>query len=61
VGRRRPAERIAPDVRAIIDRHAPHALILDDFHHRLLGRSKRTPFPSAEIERTLAGAPAQQP
>jgi hypothetical protein len=53
--------RIAPDVRAIIDRHAPHALILDDFHHRLLGRSKRTPFPSAEIERTLAGAPAQQP
>ncbi|WP_246843078.1 hypothetical protein [Allokutzneria sp. NRRL B-24872] len=42
---------VAPGVR---DRHARSALVLDDFHHRLLTRSKRTPFPSAEIARALA-------
>jgi hypothetical protein len=51
---RRPAG-IAPDIAALIDRHAPHALVLDDFHHRLLSRSKRTPFPAAQVERALAG------
>ncbi|MEV5884510.1 serine/threonine-protein kinase [Streptomyces sp. NPDC052020] len=49
-------------LRAILDRHAPHAVVLDDFHHRLLTRCKRTPFPAAEIRRALAGAaPAPAP
>ncbi|GHA53942.1 protein kinase family protein [Streptomyces purpurascens] len=50
-----PAD-VPPDIGAIIDRHAPHAIILDDFHHRLLTQSKRTPFPTAEVQRALAGA-----
>ncbi|MFF9100264.1 protein kinase family protein [Streptomyces rubrogriseus] len=54
-----PAD-IAPDIGAIIDRHAPHAIVLDDFHHRLLTQSKRTPFPAAEVERALAGGPGEQ-
>ncbi|KMS65638.1 hypothetical protein ACH49_30885, partial [Streptomyces leeuwenhoekii] len=37
---------------------APDAVVLDDFHHRLLTRSKRTPFPAAEIRRALAGTSA---
>ncbi|MFF6807801.1 protein kinase family protein [Streptomyces sp. NPDC012616] len=52
---RRPAA-IPPDIAAIIDRHASHAVVLDDFHHRLLTQSKRTPFPSAEVERALPDA-----
>ncbi|AYN43193.1 protein kinase family protein [Streptomyces dangxiongensis] len=51
-------DRISPDIRAIIDRHAPHAIVLDDFHHRLLTQSKRTPFPAAEIKRALASTSA---
>ncbi|MFI8487442.1 protein kinase family protein [Streptomyces rubrogriseus] len=51
-----PAD-IAPDIGAIIDRHASHAIVLDDFHHRLLTQSKRTPFPTAEVKRALAGGP----
>ncbi|AJP05365.1 hypothetical protein TU94_32080 [Streptomyces cyaneogriseus subsp. noncyanogenus] len=54
---RRP-DGVPPGLRAIIDRHAPHAVVLDDFHHRLLRRSKRTPFPAAEIRRALAGTSA---
>ncbi|SDM73195.1 protein kinase family protein [Allokutzneria albata] len=50
-GRRR--EGVPPDIGAIIDRHARHAVVLDDFHHRLLTRSKRTPFPAAEVRRSL--------
>ncbi|WP_314225204.1 protein kinase family protein [Streptomyces zaehneri] len=50
-----PAD-VPPDIVAIIDRHAPHAIVLDDFHHRLLTQSKRTPFPAAEVQRALAGA-----
>ncbi|WP_317448004.1 protein kinase family protein [Streptomyces collinus] len=45
---------VPPGLAALIDRHAPHALVLDDFHHRLLNRSKRTPFPAAEVRRALA-------
>lgn len=56
-GRRRPGD-VPPGLRATIDRHAPHAVVLDDFHHRLLTRSKRTPFPAAEIRRALAGTSA---
>ncbi|MEU6587707.1 protein kinase family protein [Streptomyces sp. NPDC046881] len=47
---------IPPDLAAIIDRHARHAIVLDDFHRRLLTQSKRTPFPAAEVKRALAGA-----
>ncbi|MET9406230.1 protein kinase family protein [Streptomyces sp. NPDC002935] len=47
---------VPPDIGAIIDRHAPHAMVLDDFHHRLLTQSKRTPFPAVEVERALATA-----
>lgn len=46
---------VPPDIAAILDRHAPHAIVLDDFHHRLLTQSKHTPFPTAEIQRALAG------
>ncbi|MFC4033214.1 protein kinase family protein [Streptomyces polygonati] len=46
------------DIGAIIDRHAPHAIVLDDFHRRLITQSKRTPFPAAEIRRALDGASA---
>lgn len=52
---RQPAD-TPPDIAAIIDRHAAHAIVLDDFHHRLLTQSKRTPFPTAEVKRTLVGA-----
>ncbi|MFD9093438.1 protein kinase family protein [Streptomyces collinus] len=45
---------VPPGLAALIDRHAPHALVLDDFHHRLLTRSKHTPFPAAEVLRALA-------
>ncbi|MFC9282014.1 protein kinase family protein [Streptomyces collinus] len=50
---------VPPGLAALIDRHAPHALVLDDFHHRLLTRSKHTPFPTVEVLRALAaGSPA---
>ena len=48
---------VPPDIAAILDRHAPHALVLDDFHRRLLTESKRTPFPSAEIRQALDAHP----
>ncbi|MER6473575.1 protein kinase family protein [Streptomyces collinus] len=52
---------VPPGLAALIDRHAPHALVLDDFHHRLLTHSKHTPFPTAEVLRALAaGAPSAQ-
>ncbi|MFI6253891.1 protein kinase family protein [Streptomyces sp. NPDC051016] len=47
---------IPADIAAIINRHAPHAIVLDDFHRRFLTQSKRTPFPAAEIQRALAAA-----
>ena len=46
----RPTEGVPPELAAIIDRHARAAVVLDDFHDRLLNESKRTPFPAAEIE-----------
>ncbi|MGP3969216.1 protein kinase family protein [Streptomyces sp. 6N223] len=53
---RRP-DGVPPEVGAIIDRHARATVVLGDFHRRLLTRSKRTPFPAAEVRRALAGAP----
>ncbi len=46
---------VPPEIAAIIDRHAPAALVLDRFHRRLLTTSKRTPYPAAEVERARAG------
>lgn len=44
---------VPSDISAIIDRHAQHSIVLDDFHHRFLTQSKRTPFPADEIQRAL--------
>lgn len=52
---RRP-EGVPPEIGAIIDRHVRHAIVLDEFHHRFLTQSKRTPFPAAEVRRALVGA-----
>lgn len=49
---RRP-EGVRADVAALLDRHVRSAVVLGDFYVRLLGESKRTPFPKAEIERAL--------
>ncbi|MDH6220491.1 protein kinase family protein [Streptomyces pseudovenezuelae] len=49
---------VPPDIAAVLDRHAPHALVLDGFHRRLLTESKRTPFPAAEVRRALDARPA---
>ncbi|MFJ5845968.1 protein kinase family protein [Streptomyces sp. NPDC092903] len=44
---------------AVLDRHAAAALVLDGFHRRLLGVSRRTPYPAADIDRAAAAsAPA---
>ncbi|SIO88574.1 hypothetical protein [Nocardiopsis sp. JB363] len=50
---RRPGG-VAPEIAAIIERHARTALVLDGFHRRLLTKSKRTPFPTAELDRAAA-------
>ncbi|WP_435858946.1 protein kinase family protein [Streptomyces varsoviensis] len=42
---------VPAEIATLIDRHARASLALDDFHHRLLTTSKRTPYPAAEIER----------
>ncbi|WP_017555933.1 protein kinase family protein [Nocardiopsis baichengensis] len=43
-------------IAGIIDRHARPVLVLDGFHRRLLTRSKRTPFPAADLDRAAAEA-----
>ncbi|MER5496170.1 MULTISPECIES: serine/threonine-protein kinase [unclassified Streptomyces] len=55
VAGRRPSG-VPNDIGAILGRHARHAIVLDDFHHRLITRSKGTPFPAAEVRRALSGA-----
>ncbi|KDN88036.1 hypothetical protein [Kitasatospora cheerisanensis] len=40
---------------ALLDRHTPAALVLDDFHHRLLTESKLTPYPRAELDHAARG------
>ena len=52
----RQLDDVPADIAAIISRHAPHAIVLDDFHRRLLTQSKLTPFPAAELQRALADA-----
>ncbi|MFF3915874.1 protein kinase family protein [Streptomyces sp. NPDC001852] len=39
------------ELAAIIDRHAPAAVVMGEFQRRLLTETKRTPFPAADIER----------
>ncbi|MFE4016933.1 protein kinase family protein [Streptomyces sp. NPDC059101] len=41
------------ELAALVDRHAPAAVVLGEFHRRVLTESKRTPFPAAEIGRAL--------
>nr|WP_246620188.1 serine/threonine-protein kinase [Streptomyces corallincola] len=57
---RRPDD-VPPAITAIIDRHASSAAVMDDFAHRLITKTKRTPFPTAEIRRTLGESSAPQP
>ncbi|MFD0025346.1 protein kinase family protein [Streptomyces sp. NPDC058382] len=50
---------VPPETAAVIDRHAAPALVLDGFHRSLLTVSKRTPYPSAAIDRAAtASGPA---
>jgi hypothetical protein len=56
---RRPSG-VPPEIAAFLDRHARTATVLDDFHHRLLHRSKRTPLP-AEALRAALGATSTGP
>ncbi|MGV9758606.1 protein kinase family protein [Streptomyces tricolor] len=56
---RRP-DGVPPGIMAIIDRHAPHAVVMDDFAHRLVTETKSTPFPAAEVRQALASAPAPE-
>jgi hypothetical protein len=49
---RRP-EGVPPELAALVERHGRAALVLEEFHHRLVHESKRTPFPAAELERLL--------
>lgn len=53
---RRP-DGVPPEIGALIDRHARPALVLDDFHRRLLTESKKTPFPTADLRRAMSGGP----
>ncbi|MFK4546252.1 hypothetical protein RKD29_005848 [Streptomyces tendae] len=46
------------EIAAIIDRHSRTALVFGAFARRLLTESKRTPFPTAEIERARGTAVA---
>ncbi|MDQ2707160.1 MAG: protein kinase family protein [Actinomycetota bacterium] len=52
VAGRRP-DGVQFETAAIIDRHARAAVVLNEFHRRLLTESKQTPFPVAEIARAL--------
>ncbi|MFE4216256.1 protein kinase family protein [Streptomyces sp. NPDC056844] len=50
---RRP-DGVPPGIGAIIDRHAPHAVVMDDFARQLVTVSKRAPFPASELRQALA-------
>ncbi|MFE5663883.1 protein kinase family protein [Streptomyces niveus] len=49
---RRP-DGVRADAAALLDRHARSAAVLGDFHLRLLGENRRTPFPKTALERAL--------
>jgi hypothetical protein len=50
------AQPVPPTIAAIIDRHAGAALVLHDFHRRLMTDTKRTPYPVDEFRRVAADA-----
>ncbi len=56
----RRSDSVPPEIGAIIDRHARHAIVLGDFHHRFLTQSKGTPFPAAEVRQALASTSASR-
>lgn len=43
-----------PAIAALIHRHAPVAVLINDFYWRLFGTSRTTPYPATEIERASA-------
>ena len=45
---------VAPEIAAIINRHAPIALLMDDFFQKLQKASKSTPYPATQLETLLA-------
>lgn len=49
---------VPPRTGALLDRYARTAAVLDGFHHRLLTRGTRTPFPAADLRAALGGVPA---
>ncbi|MEV6120234.1 protein kinase family protein [Streptomyces sp. NPDC052077] len=51
---RRPGG-VPAGIAAAVDRHAPAALVMDEFARRLVTETKHTPFPAAEIRRALGG------
>ncbi|OKK15827.1 hypothetical protein AMK09_23725 [Streptomyces sp. CB02488] len=51
-------EGVPPGAAAVLDRHAAAAVVLDGFHRRLLGVSRRTRYPAAEIDRAETGRPS---
>ncbi|WP_328541016.1 protein kinase family protein [Streptomyces sp. NBC_00344] len=56
---RRP-DGLPPEIGAIINRHAPHAVVMDDFAHQLVTESKRTPFPAAKVRQALVSVSASE-
>ncbi|WP_255955693.1 protein kinase family protein [Streptomyces odontomachi] len=56
VAGRRP-DGVPPGIAALIDRHARPALVLDDFHRRLLTESKKTPFPAHALRLAMSSGP----
>ncbi|MFB7663117.1 protein kinase family protein [Kitasatospora sp. NPDC056138] len=55
----RQPDGVPAELATVLDRHAPAALIMDEFHRRLLTETKRTPFPAAELGRVLDAARAR--
>ncbi|MFE2937787.1 protein kinase family protein [Streptomyces sp. NPDC059255] len=49
----RRAAAVPTGIATVLDRCARAAVVLDEFHHRLLTESKRTAFPRAEVESAL--------
>ncbi|GLY80481.1 protein kinase family protein [Actinoallomurus iriomotensis] len=49
----RKPDRIPPEITMVIDRHCQIAVVLDEFHRRLLTESKKTAYPTAELELAL--------
>jgi hypothetical protein len=44
-------------VAQVITRHAPGAVVMNDFYWDLFGKSRATPYPAADITRAMAAIP----